>query len=39
MKVYQDEVTAEKAALKAERDIALAYAKSESVNYTIVGWW
>ena len=39
MKVYQDEVTAEKAALKAERDIALAYAKTESVNYTIVGWW
>jgi hypothetical protein len=39
MKVYQDEVAAEKAALKAERDIALAYAKSESVNYTIVGWW
>ncbi len=39
MKVYQDEVTAEKEALKAERAIALAYAKSESVNYTIVGWW
>jgi hypothetical protein len=39
MKVYQDEVTAERAALKAEREIALAYAKSESVNYTIVGWW
>jgi hypothetical protein len=39
MKVYQDEVSADRAALKAERDIALAYAKSESVSYTIVGWW
>jgi len=39
MKVYQDEVTADKAALKAERDIALAYAKSTSINYIVAGWW
>ncbi|OXB01163.1 hypothetical protein B0A75_06230 [Flavobacterium oncorhynchi] len=39
MKVYQDEVSADKAALKAERDIALAYAKSTSVNYIVTGWW
>lgn len=39
MKVYQDEVAAEKASLKAEREIALAYAKSTSVSYTVIGWW
>lgn len=39
MKVYQDEVAADKAALKAEREIALAYAKATSVNYTVIGWW
>lgn len=39
MKVYQDEVAADKAALKAEREIALAYAKSTSVSYTVIGWW
>lgn len=39
MKVYQDYVASEKAALKAARDISLAYAKSENVYYTVVGWW
>lgn len=39
MKAYQDDAAFERAALKAERDIALAYAKSTSVNYTVVGWW
>ncbi|MBE0392091.1 hypothetical protein [Flavobacterium sp. PL002] len=39
MKVYQDDVTAERAAMQAARDISLAYAKAEVINYTIVGWW
>lgn len=39
MKVYQDDVTADRAALKAERDIAMAYAKSTSINYIVTGWW
>ena len=39
MKVYQDDVAAERAAMQAARDISLAYAKAEVVNYTIVGWW
>ncbi len=39
MKVYQDEVAAEKAAERAEREIALAYAKSSVLVYNVVGWW
>lgn len=39
MKVYQDEVAAERASVKAAQDIALAYAKSTSVNYIVTGWW
>lgn len=39
LKIYQDDVAADRAAQQAERDIALAYAKSQSTNYIIAGWW
>ncbi|PIF30119.1 hypothetical protein CLU81_0521 [Flavobacterium sp. 9] len=39
LKVYQDEIAANKATLQAERDIATAYAKSISVDYIVTGWW
>jgi hypothetical protein len=40
LKVYQDNVSAEKAALDAEREIAQAYAKSLSTMvYNVNGWW
>ena len=41
MKVHNDEVSLEKAAIGAYRDVGVAYGNGQpqSVSYTTVGWW